>query len=85
MFCLQKWLKPGGKLLITDYCCKDGEWSQKFTDYVDQRGYYLLAPPKYGQVNQDFYYIHVINPIHVQYKTGLHSNSYGFSEHSVAL
>ncbi|XP_050397141.2 uncharacterized protein LOC126815505 isoform X2 [Patella vulgata] len=45
-----KWLKPGGKVLITDYCCKAGEHSDAFKLYVKQRGYNLLSPQQYGEV-----------------------------------
>ena len=29
--------------MISDYCCREGEWSDKFTSYVKQRGYFLLS------------------------------------------
>ncbi|XP_052231332.1 uncharacterized protein LOC127844849 isoform X1 [Dreissena polymorpha] len=45
-----KWLKPGGKLFITDYCCSDDDHSNKFKAYVRQRNYNLLSPAKYGEV-----------------------------------
>jgi len=45
-------LKPGGRLLISDYCCTAGEWSQQYTDYVAQRGYHLLSVDAYGKVCQ---------------------------------
>ncbi|KAL4234230.1 hypothetical protein ACF0H5_005881 [Mactra antiquata] len=45
-----KWLKPGGKLFISDYCCSDEEHSDHFKAYVQQRGYTLLSPNKYGEV-----------------------------------
>ncbi|KAL3859677.1 hypothetical protein ACJMK2_009885 [Sinanodonta woodiana] len=45
-----KWLKPGGKLLISDYCCSPGDHSDQFKSYVKQRGYTLLSPVKYGNV-----------------------------------
>jgi len=44
------WLKPGGKVLISDYCCSEGEHSEAFKKYVAQRGYVLLSPPAYGKV-----------------------------------
>lgn len=43
-------LKPGGVLFITDYCRGDQEHSQRFKDYVKQRGYNLLTVKEYGQV-----------------------------------
>ncbi|XP_053133747.1 uncharacterized protein LOC128337138 [Hemicordylus capensis] len=44
------WLKPGGQLLVSDYCCGPRPWSKAFTEYVRQRGYSLLTPQEYGQV-----------------------------------
>ncbi|CAM4618017.1 unnamed protein product [Leuciscus chuanchicus] len=43
------WLKPGGKLLISDYCCGEKPWTPAFQDYVNQRGYILYTPQRYGQ------------------------------------
>uniref|UniRef100_A0A8C2GAV8 phosphoethanolamine N-methyltransferase n=2 Tax=Cyprinus carpio TaxID=7962 RepID=A0A8C2GAV8_CYPCA len=43
------WLKPGGKLLISDYCCGEKPWSPAFQDYIIQRGYILYTPQRYGQ------------------------------------
>ena len=45
---VQDWLKPGGKLFITDYCCTEEPWSDI---YVKQRGYILLSPKEYGKVS----------------------------------
>jgi len=45
-----KWLKPGGRLLISDYCRGDQEHSDRFLRYVSQRGYHLLTVPDYGAV-----------------------------------
>jgi phosphoethanolamine N-methyltransferase len=46
-----KWLKPGGKLLISDYCCGDDKPpSDHFRAYVKKRGYVLLSPNEYGRV-----------------------------------
>lgn len=47
---LQKCLKPGGQLFITDYCCGEKEHSEEFKDYVKQRGYNLLTVADYGKV-----------------------------------
>uniref|UniRef100_UPI00398F1985 phosphoethanolamine methyltransferase n=1 Tax=Pristiophorus japonicus TaxID=55135 RepID=UPI00398F1985 len=44
------WLKPGGKLLITDYCCGETPWSVPFEEYVRQRGYFLHTVQRYGQL-----------------------------------
>lgn len=45
-----KWLKPGGQVFITDYCCGDGKHSDEFNEYVKQRNYHLLTPNQYGKV-----------------------------------
>lgn len=49
-FFLQRCLKPGGRLLISDYACSPDEHSEQFKAYVKQRGYNLLSPEQYGKV-----------------------------------
>lgn len=51
---VQSWLKPGGRLLISDYCCKDGELSEEYKAYVKQRGYFVVSPQQYGQVSTHY-------------------------------
>jgi phosphoethanolamine N-methyltransferase len=46
-----KWLKPGGKVLISDYCRSPGKPSEEFAAYVEQRGYDLHDVEAYGQVS----------------------------------
>ncbi len=46
-------LKPGGKLLISDYCRGDQEHSEAFKAYVAQRGYHLLTVAGYGKCIED--------------------------------
>uniref|UniRef100_UPI00358DDC03 uncharacterized protein isoform X2 n=1 Tax=Myxine glutinosa TaxID=7769 RepID=UPI00358DDC03 len=48
-----KWLKPGGRVLITDYCCGDRPWSDEFSTYVKKRGYALCTVAAYGKTLQD--------------------------------
>ncbi|XP_026213181.1 phosphoethanolamine methyltransferase isoform X1 [Anabas testudineus] len=43
------WLKPGGQLLISDYCCGEKPWTPAFEAYVKQRGYILYTPSQYGK------------------------------------
>jgi len=43
-------LKPGGKLMVSDYCCGDQEHSTQFKDYVAQRGYKLYTVKGYGDI-----------------------------------
>lgn len=45
-----KWLKPGGKVLISDYCRSPGKPSEEFAAYIKQRGYDLHDVEAYGQV-----------------------------------
>ena len=45
-----RWLKPGGKLLISDYCKGPGEPSDSFAAYIKQRGYDLHTPEAYGKL-----------------------------------
>jgi phosphoethanolamine N-methyltransferase len=46
----QKWVKPEGQLLITDYARGQDKCGQEFEDYVAGRGYQLLTVVKYGKV-----------------------------------
>eukprot|EP00051_Salpingoeca_urceolata_P020647 m.312398 g.312398 ORF g.312398 m.312398 type:complete len:435 (+) comp19658_c3_seq1:174-1478(+) len=45
-----EWLKPGGRVLISDYCCGAGEPSERFRAYVAQRRYDLHTPAAYGKM-----------------------------------
>ncbi|TVU35439.1 hypothetical protein EJB05_17328 [Eragrostis curvula] len=45
-----KWLKPGGKVLISDYCRSPGKPSEEFAAYIKQRGYDLHDVETYGQM-----------------------------------
>ncbi|KAJ6644490.1 Phosphoethanolamine N-methyltransferase 3 [Pseudolycoriella hygida] len=48
-----KWLKPGGTLMISDYCRGDkDEHSHDFIQYVNDRGYFLLSVNEYGNLLQ---------------------------------
>ncbi|CAI5494648.1 unnamed protein product [Closterium sp. Naga37s-1] len=50
-----RWLKPGGRVLITDYCSgkdKEEEWSEEFRGYVAQRGYHLVTVKRYSEMLQ---------------------------------
>ncbi|KAK6921298.1 hypothetical protein RJ641_014976, partial [Dillenia turbinata] len=48
-----KWLKPGGKVLISDYCKREGTPSADFAAYIKQRGYDLHDINAYGQMLRD--------------------------------
>jgi len=56
----KQWLKPNGKVFITDYCCGPKPWSDEFTTYVDQRGYNLLTVPEYGKLFEDLNFSKVV-------------------------
>jgi len=43
-------LKPGGKLMVSDYCWGDQEHKQQFTEYVAQRDYQLHTVQGYGKI-----------------------------------
>ncbi|KAF2538055.1 hypothetical protein F2Q68_00022325 [Brassica cretica] len=45
-----KWLKPGGRVLITDYCKSDETPSPVFAEYIKQRGYDIHDVQAYGQM-----------------------------------
>jgi len=46
----KSWLKPGGKVLISDYCQGAQHHSDEFANYVQQRGYHLLTVQQYGRL-----------------------------------
>jgi phosphoethanolamine N-methyltransferase len=48
-----QWLKPGGRLLISDYCKGKAASSPDFLAYVQQRGYDLHTVDAYGQMIAD--------------------------------
>ncbi|XVF53789.1 hypothetical protein PTKIN_Ptkin05aG0127100 [Pterospermum kingtungense] len=48
-----KWLKPGGKVLISDYCKSAGTPSSEFAEYIKQRGYDLHDVKAYAQMLKD--------------------------------
>ena len=43
-------LKPGGRLLMSDYCTSDGDLSLGTQSYIRQRGYHLCSIVKYAQL-----------------------------------
>ncbi|NP_001307897.2 phosphoethanolamine N-methyltransferase 1 isoform X1 [Zea mays] len=55
-----KWLKPGGKVLISDYCKSPGKPSEEFATYIKQRGYDLHDVEAYGQMLKNAGFSHVI-------------------------
>jgi len=55
----KKYLKAGGKVLISDYCCTGEKWSDNYAEYVKGRGYHLLTVPNYGKVLEDAGFVNV--------------------------
>eukprot|EP01099_Mayorella_cantabrigiensis_P001882 TRINITY_DN1823_c0_g1_i1.p1 TRINITY_DN1823_c0_g1~~TRINITY_DN1823_c0_g1_i1.p1 ORF type:complete len:293 (-),score=69.23 TRINITY_DN1823_c0_g1_i1:40-831(-) len=47
-----KWLKPGGRLFISDYCRGNEVGSDEFEAYVAERNYYLKTPSVYTSLIQ---------------------------------
>ncbi|KAI3976988.1 hypothetical protein MKX01_008846 [Papaver californicum] len=54
-----KWLKPGGKVLVSDYCKSPGPPSADFGEYIKQRGYDLHDVEAYGQMLKDTGFVDV--------------------------
>ena len=54
-----RWLKPGGKLLVSDYCKGPGEPSDSFAAYIKQRDYDLHTPEAYGKLLEGAGFINV--------------------------
>ncbi|GMN46226.1 hypothetical protein TIFTF001_015402 [Ficus carica] len=55
-----KCLKPGGKVLISDYCKSSGSPSLEFAKYINQRGYDLHDVEAYGQMLRDAGFMDVV-------------------------
>ncbi len=58
-FSFQTWLRPGGKVFITDYVCGPKPWCNDFAAYVEQRGYNLLTVEEYGNIFKDLGFVNV--------------------------
>lgn len=48
-----KWLKPGGEVLISDYCKGPQELSDVMKAYIAKRQYHLLSPEEYGKLLEE--------------------------------
>ena len=56
-----QWLKPGGRLFITDYACGPPDaHTAEFKEYVKKRGYDLKTPAEYGTLVEDVGFIDVV-------------------------
>ncbi|CAD7698098.1 unnamed protein product [Ostreobium quekettii] len=61
LFCkLLKMLKPGGRLLITDYCRSSDSPSERFAEYIQQRNYDLHSVEAYGKMLSDAGFVDVV-------------------------
>ncbi|KAL8273503.1 hypothetical protein Esti_002569 [Eimeria stiedai] len=49
-----KWLKPGGQIVITDYCCGPPKlWDEEFRAYLKNRNYTLVQLDEYANLLKD--------------------------------
>lgn len=46
-------LKPGGKLVVSDYCRRAGSLSAHFDEYISKRGYTLITVEEYSAMLSD--------------------------------
>ena len=46
-------MRPGGRLLFSDYCCGAKPWSDEFEEYVQDRGYSLHTTVEYARFVAD--------------------------------
>ncbi|XP_004512745.1 phosphoethanolamine N-methyltransferase-like isoform X2 [Cicer arietinum] len=56
-----KWLKPGGTLLISDYCKSVGNLSIEYAEYIKKRGYYIHDMNAYCQMLENAGFDYVID------------------------
>ena len=54
-----EWLKPGGKILISDYCRSPEKPSGSFAKYIAQRGYDLHSVAGYGKMIEEAGFVKV--------------------------
>merc|ERR1712107_456158 len=52
-------LKPGGRILVSEYAVGDKDLSPEFVDYVKQRNYQLLTVKAYGKLLEEVGFINV--------------------------
>ena len=54
-----RWLTPGGKLMISDYCRGDQEHSSEFLSYIAERDYQLITLSEYGNLIEQAGFLNV--------------------------
>lgn len=57
---MYRWLKPGGQILITDYCRSGSTPSIEFATYIEKRGYDLRPVEEYGHLFKEAGFIQVV-------------------------
>lgn len=80
---LQTFLKPGGKVLISDYCCSEGEHTQPFKDYVRTFGYSVLSQREYCSVSTVWKARALMGCIYrgeISHADTVHKNAFSFDE-----
>ncbi|XP_065185083.1 uncharacterized protein LOC135815685 isoform X2 [Sycon ciliatum] len=55
-----RWLKPGGRILISDFCYGEGEWSDSFKTRVKRQRHELHSVKQYGQILCDAGFVEVV-------------------------
>ncbi|GFU03740.1 phosphoethanolamine N-methyltransferase [Nephila pilipes] len=55
----ERWLKPGGKILFTDYTRSEKENSSHFEKYINDRGYNLLTLHQYKELLEKSGFVNV--------------------------
>lgn len=55
-----RWLKPGGKIIFSDYSRSDKELSPDFEKYISDRNYHLLKKDEYAELLKDSGFINVV-------------------------
>lgn len=54
-----KWLKPGGKIVFTDYTRGKGNLSDEFQKYIQQRNYYLYTIEEYRNMMENAGFVNI--------------------------
>jgi phosphoethanolamine N-methyltransferase len=55
-----QWLKPGGRLVFTDYCRGETNSSEEFERYVKQRDYTLIKVKEYEELMKSCGFVNVL-------------------------
>ncbi|CAL1294710.1 unnamed protein product [Larinioides sclopetarius] len=55
----ERWLKPGGKILFTDYTRSEQDISSNFEQYIKDRGYNLLTLKQYKELLENCGFVNI--------------------------